>query len=78
MKSKHSLVFNFNEIETNTVETILDKLKIKSSYGWDKMSVKLLKTIKLVLIKPLIVIINQMLKSVIFPDMLKIYLCTKI
>ncbi len=72
IKSKHSLVFSFSEIETNTVETILDKRKTKSSYGWDGMSVKLLKTIKSVLIKPLTVIIKQMLKTGIFPDMLKI------
>ncbi len=72
MKSKHSSVFSFSEIETNTVETILDKLKTKSSYGWDEMPVKLLKTIKSVLIKPLTVVINYMIKSGIFPDMLNI------
>ncbi len=72
MKSKHSSVFSFSDIETNTVETILDKFKTKPSYGWDGMSVKLLKTIKSVLIKPLTVIINQMLKTGIFPDMVKI------
>ncbi len=36
------------------------------------MSVKLLKTIKSLLIKPLTEIINQMIKTGIFPDMLKI------
>ncbi len=36
------------------------------------MSVKLLKAIKSVLIKPLTVIIKQMFKTGIFPDMLKI------
>ncbi len=36
------------------------------------MSVKILKTTKSVLIKPLTVIINKMLKTQIFPDMLKI------
>ncbi len=72
MKSKYSSVFSFSEIETRTVETILDKLKTKSSYRWDGMSVKLLKAIKSVLTKPLTVIINQMLKTGIFPDKLKI------
>ncbi len=40
MKSKHSLVFSFSEIESTTVKTILDKRKTKSSYQWDVMSVK--------------------------------------
>ncbi len=60
MKSKHSSVFSFSEIKTTRVETILDKLKTKSSYGWDGMSAKLLKTTKSDFIKPLTVIINQM------------------
>ncbi len=36
------------------------------------MSAKLLKSIKTVLIKPITVMINQMLKTATFPDKLKI------
>ncbi len=78
--NQNSSVFSFSEAETSTVETILDKLKTKSTYGWGGMSVKLHKAIKSVLIKPLTVIINQMHRTGIFPDklkMLELYLCTK-
>ncbi len=69
--NQNSSVFSFSEAETSTVETILDKLKTKSTYGWGGMSVKLLKAIKSGLIKPLTVIINHMHRTGIFPDKLK-------
>ncbi len=50
----------------------MDKLASKTSFGFDGLSSKLLKSINDTLIKPITVIINQMLNTVIFPDKLKI------
>ncbi len=44
----------------------------KTSYGFDEISTKLLKTIKVTLIKSITMIINQMLNMRIFPDKPKI------
>ncbi len=63
MKKTQTTHFTFSEIKNSTVEEIIHKFKNKSSYGWDGMPVKLLKSIKTVLIKPLTLIINQMLKT---------------
>ena len=49
-----------------------DKLKNKSSSGYDGISNTILKSIKSVIIKPLTLIINQMVETGIFPDVLKI------
>ena len=49
-----------------------DRLKNKSSKGIDGISNNLIKTAKYVFAKPLILIINQMLYSGIFPEQLKV------
>lgn len=51
---------------------IIDKLPSKSSFGFDGISTKLLKSVKSALTKPITVIINQMIRTSIFPDKLKI------
>ncbi len=48
---------------------IIDKLKQKAICGFDDISTKL---IKLVTVEPLTAIINPMLNTGIFPDLLKI------
>ncbi len=68
MKKTQNTHFTSNEIKNGTVRIIIAKLKNKSSYVWDGMSVKLLKVIKTVLMKPLTVIINQMLKTGTFSN----------
>ena len=50
----------------------MDALKSKTSTGWDGLSVKLVKSIKTDIVKPLTFIVNQMLETGIFPDKLKI------
>ncbi len=50
----------------------MDALKPKTSTGWDGLSVKLVKSIKTDIVKPLTFIINQMLETGIFPDKLKV------
>ncbi len=54
------------------MKSIIDKLSLKTSFGFDCISTKLVKTAQNVLIRPLVIIINQMLNTGIFPDKLKI------
>ena len=64
--------FNFNTITESKVLSIINKLKSKNSSGKNEISNKLLKSIKDEIAKPLTIIINQSLKTGIFPDALKI------
>ena len=51
---------------------IMENLKNKTSTGIDGLSNKLIKMAKNALVKPLTVIINQIIVTGIFPDQLKI------
>ena len=64
--------FQFDQVTHNTVSKIIDSLKPKTSTGYDGLSGKILKKIKVPLIEPLTFLINQSLNSGIFPDKLKI------
>ena len=64
--------FNFNTITESETLSIINKLKNKNSSGKDEISNKLLKSIKDEIAKPLTIIINQSLKTGVFPDALKI------
>lgn len=64
--------FSFTMVDPETVDKIIDNLAPKTSSGHDHISTKLLKTAKDALLKPVTVIINQMLNTGIFPDKLKI------
>ncbi len=64
--------FKFQSIDENTINKIIDNIAPKTSFGFDEISAKLLKNIKVTLLKPLTLIINQMLHTGIFPDKLKI------
>ena len=59
-------------IDEHKVMKIIEHLKNKTSTGTDGISNKLIKTAKKELIKPLTIIINQMLHTGIFPEPLKI------
>ena len=72
LKNKISYSFKFTAIDTKTISEIIDNLAPKTSSGFDGISTKLIKTIKNVLIKPVTIIINQMIATGIFPDKLKI------
>ena len=52
--------------------TIIENLKNKTSTGVNGLSNQLIKMAKNVLVKPLTIIINQMIVTGIFPDQLKI------
>ena len=64
--------FNFITITESETLSIINKLKGKNSSGKDEISYKLLQSIKDEIAKPLTIIINQSLKTGVFPDTLKI------
>ena len=64
--------FRFAPVSEEDVIKIIHNLKPKSSCGFDKISVKLIKFAKNELCKPITVIVNQCLETGIFPDKLKI------
>ena len=64
--------FTFVNIDEAVVKKTINNLQAKSSSGCDGISSKLLKVIEPVIIKPLTLLINQVLNSGIFPDKLKI------
>ncbi len=70
--------FSFQNINEETISQIIDKFPPKTSFGFDGLSTKLVKTVKDALIKPITIIINQMLNTGIFPDKLKIAKITPI
>ena len=57
---------------------MIDQFKLKNSAGYDGISMKLLKLIKISLIKPLTIITYQSLSTGVFPDKLKIAKITPI
>ena len=72
MPAKPNCNLKFQSVTVDNVSRIIDSLKPKTSSGVDCISNKLIKYVKNVIMEPLTVIINQMLKVGIFPDSLKI------
>ena len=64
--------FQFKPVEEETVFKTIDMLQLKPSCSIDNISVKLLKTIKVEIYKPITLTINQILATGIFPDKLKL------
>ena len=64
--------FNFECVNSETVEKIILELSSKNSCGSDGLSTNFLKRISKIIAAPLSVIINQSLVTGIFPDRLKI------
>ena len=64
--------FSFHEVQEETISKIIDKFPAKTSCGIDGISLKFIKQIKDVIVKPLCTIINQSLTTGIFPNKLKI------
>ena len=68
-KNDNNLTFKL--IREDFVSKLIDDLDSKNSTGCDGLSNTLLKSIKLNLVKPITLIVNQMLTTGIFPDKLK-------
>ena len=64
--------FTFMNIDEDAINKIIYNLPPKSSSGCDGISTKLLKVIAPAIIKPLTLLINQVLNTGTFPDKLKI------
>ena len=65
-------IFTFQNIDEETVRKTIQNLPSKNSCGLDGISSKLIKIIEPAIIKPLTLLINQVLNTGIFPDELKI------
>ena len=65
-------VFHFQDLDESIAELIIDNFPSKNSCGYDGISLRLLKFCKLTIIKPLTLIIRQVLNTGIFPEKLKI------
>ncbi len=63
--------FNFQNINEKNTVSIIDTFSPKPSFGFDGISSKLIKTIKMSLIGPITLIINKMLNTGIFPVKLR-------
>ena len=72
LKSRHNASFKFQSINVSTTINIIKNLNTKHSTGYDGLSTSLLKRIYPVLAEPLTLLINNSLKTGIFPDKLKI------
>ena len=71
--NKHiNTIFNFQNIDEETVRKTIQTLPSKNSCGLDGISSKLIKIIEPAIIKPLTLLINQVLNTDIFPDELNI------
>ena len=72
LKTYHNKIFKFKEIEQENLKTVINSLTNKSSVGIDGISTILLKCIAPSIIKPLTLITNQIMKTGIFPNKLKL------
>ena len=68
----NDIKLNFTDVNDDIILNIINKLQNKNSCGYDNLSTKIIKTLKGSLIKPLTLIINQILKTGVFPSQLKI------
>ena len=66
------MTFNFIPVSEVYIDNVINKLKNKSSCGYDNISNKHIKYAKNVLTKPLTLLINQCLHTGIFPSQLKL------
>ena len=69
--NKPNVNFNFIPVNEIYIDNIINKLKNKSSCGYDNFSNKHIKYARNVLTKPLTLLINQCLQTGIYPSQLK-------
>ena len=69
---KADSVFKFSEVNKDCIDKIIKNMKSKSSTGYDNISNKLIKHARAILVKPLTLLINQIIHTGVFPRQLKI------
>ena len=72
LSNRTNTIFNFTEVNEECIDRIINKMKSKSSTGYDNISNKLIKSARDVLIKPLTLLMNQIIHTGEFPKHLKI------
>jgi len=72
LKATVTSTFQFENITEETIHGIIRNLKPKTSFGWDRISNKLLKYVANELVPFLTLILNQTLNTGIFPNKLKV------
>ena len=72
LRNRQNQKFTLNEVNEQTVTRIIENIPAKNSCGYDDISSIFLKQITTSIIKPLTIVINQVLNNGIFPDKLKI------
>ena len=70
LNNRTNIVFNFTEVSEECIASIIKNMK--SSTGYDNISNKRIKSAKDVLIKPLTLLMNQIIHTGEFPKQLKI------
>ena len=65
--NRTNTVFNFTEVSEECIASIIKNMKLKPSTGYDNLSNKLIKSAKDVLIKPLTLLMNQIIHTGEFP-----------
>ena len=68
---KSNVIFRFTQVNKDCISNIIKKLKSKSSYGYNEISNNLIKHASSSLVKPLTLIVNQVLHTGIFPRQLR-------
>ena len=68
---KSNVLFRFTPVNEDCIGNIIQKLKSKSSHGYDEISNNLIKHASSSLVKPLTLIVNQVLHTGIFLRQLK-------
>ncbi len=74
----HQKQFAFHNVSLDIIKKINNELAPKSSFGFDRLSTKLIKDVRNFLFEPITLIVNQMISTSIFPDKLKIAKITPI
>ena len=72
LSNRTNTIFNFSEVNEECIDSIIKKMKSKSSTGYDNISNKLIKSARYVLIKLLTLLMNQIIYTGEFPKYLKI------
>ena len=71
LSNRTNTIFSFTEVNEECIDSIIKKMKSKSSTGYDNISNKLIKSARDVLVKPLTLLMNQIIHTGEFPKHLK-------